>query len=165
MIKDKERDAWIQGLKRENPNKTKWIPKISDRICAFHLPDGIPTKANPLSIMHMGYDTKRQKTRRPLFKHSLPAKKTREEEGEIEIGIVNNEVNQIESTKKLSSAVVLDDYSYYWQNNTPKCLACVDQRNLIEVLVNEINELIVENYLLKRKTLCYANSNKSFYMA
>ena len=48
--------------------------------------------------MHMDYDTKRQKTRRPLFKHPLPVKKTRVEEGEMEIGIINNEVNQTEST-------------------------------------------------------------------
>ena len=69
----------------------------------------------------------------------------------MEIGITNNEVNQIESTTKLFSSVVLDDHSYCWQKDTPKCLACVDQRNLIEVLVNEINE----------KSLCYANSNRS----
>ena len=64
--------------------------------------------------MHMGYETKRQKTCRPLFKHTLPAKKTQSEEGEMEIGIINNEVNQIESTTKLSSSVVLDDHSYCW---------------------------------------------------
>ena len=102
--------------------------------------------------MHMGYDTRRQKPRRSLFKHPLPAKKTQAEEGEIEIGITNNEVNQIESTPKLSSSEVLDDHSYCWLKDTPKCLACVYQRNLIEVLVNEINELTLENKLLKRKT-------------
>ena len=59
--KERERDAWIQALKRENPNKTKWIPKSSDRICSLLPIDGISTKANPLPTMHMGYDTKRQK--------------------------------------------------------------------------------------------------------
>ena len=59
--------------------------------------------------------------------------------------------------------VVLDDHSYFWQKGTQKYIGCVDQRNLIEVLVNEINELTLENKLLKRKTLCYANSNKSFF--
>ena len=67
--------------------------------------------------------------------------KTRAEEGEMEIGVINNKVNQTEPTAKLSSSVVLDDQSYCWLKDTPKCLACVDQRNLIEVLVNEINEL------------------------
>ena len=109
----------------------------------------------------MDYDTKRQKTWCPLFKHLLPAKKIRVEEGEKEIGIIKNEVNQIESTTKLSFSVILDYHSHCWQKDTPKWLACVDQRNLIEVLVSEINELTLENKLLKRETLCYANSNRS----
>ena len=123
----------------------------------------MPTKVNLLPTMHMGYDTKRQKTRLPFFEHPLPAKKTRVEQGEMEIGIINNEVNQIEWTTKLSSLVVLDDHSYCWQKDTPKCLACADQRNLTELLVNEINELTLENKLLKRQTWCYANSNKSCF--
>ena len=113
--------------------------------------------------MHFGYDRKRQKNRRSLFKHPLPAKKTRAEEGEMEIGIINNEVNKIESVTKLSSSVVLDDHSRCWQKDTPKCPACVDQRNLIEVLANGINELTLENTLLRRKTLCYANKNRSCF--
>ena len=36
MTKGKERDAWIQVLKRENPNRTKWTPKSSDRICSLN---------------------------------------------------------------------------------------------------------------------------------
>ena len=71
----------------------------------------------------------------------------------MEIQIINNEVNQSESIIKLSSLVVLDDYYYSWQKDTLKFLACVDERNLIEVLANEINELALENKLLKRKTL------------
>ena len=81
----------------------------------------------------------------------------------MEIGIINNEVNQIESTTKLCLSVVLDDHSYCWQKDAQKCLAFVDQINLIEVLVNEINELILENKLLRRKTLCYTNSNRSYF--
>ena len=76
----------------------------------------------------------------------------------MEIRIINNEVKQIESTTKLSLSVVLDYHSYYWLKDAPKCLACVDQRNLTEVLVNKINELT-----LKRKTLSYANSNRSCF--
>ena len=41
----------------------------------------------------------------------------------------------------------------YWQKGTPRCLVCVDQRDLIEVLVNEINELTLENKLLEREIL------------
>ena len=91
------------------------------------------------------------------MKHPLLAKKTRAEEGEIENGIIDNEVNQIESTIKLSSSVVFDNHSYCWLKDTPKCQPCVDRRNLIEVLVNE---LTLENKLLKRKNLCHANSNR-----
>ena len=71
----------------------------------------------------------------------------------MEIRIINNEVNQTESIIKLSSLVVLDDHYYCWQKDTLKFLACVDERNLIELLANEINELALENKLLKRKTL------------
>ena len=126
MIKGKERDACIQALKRENPNRTKLTPKSSYRICSLHFVDGILTKANPLPTMHMGYDTKRLKTRCPLFKYPLPAKKTRAEEGDMKTGIISNEINQIESVTKLSSSVVLDDNSYCWVKDSPKCLACVD---------------------------------------
>ena len=49
------------------------------------------------------------------------------------------------------------------QKHTLKCLACVVQRNLIEVLITETNELTLKNKLLKRKTLCYANSNRSCF--
>ena len=36
-------------------------PQNSDRIYSLHFADGTPNKANPSSIMHMGYDTKREK--------------------------------------------------------------------------------------------------------
>ena len=49
------------------------------------------------------------------------------------------------------------------QKHTLKCLACVVQRNLIEVLITETNELTLKNKLLKRKTLCHANSNRSCF--
>ena len=158
-----KRDVWIQALKRENPNRTKWTTKSRDRICSLHFVDGIPFKAKPLPNIHMGYNTKRQKAWHSLLKHQLPAKKTWEEKGEIEIGIINNEVNLIEATKKLPLSVILDDHSSCWQTDTLKFLTCVDKRNLIKVLVNEINELTLENKLLKRKTLCCANSNWSCF--
>ena len=44
----------------------------------------------------------------------------------METGIISNEINQIESATKLSSSVVLDDNSYCWVKDSPKCLACVD---------------------------------------
>ena len=112
MEKGKERDEWIQALKRENLNRTNWIPKSRYRIGSLYFVDGIPTKTNPLSTMHIDYNRKRQKTRRPLFKYPLPVKKIRVVELEIEIGIINNEINRTESTTKLSSSVVLDGHFY-----------------------------------------------------
>ena len=40
----------------------------------------------------------------------------------METEIINSEVNQIESTIKLSSSVVLDDHSCCWQKGTPNAL-------------------------------------------
>ena len=72
--KERERDEWIQALKPENPSQTKWTSRNSDRICLLNVENGIPTKANSLPTIYMGFDTKGQKTQRLLFKHPLPAK-------------------------------------------------------------------------------------------
>ena len=77
-------------LSNEKIRITNGLQKNSDRISSLYFVDGIPTKANPFPTMHMGYVTKRRKTRRPLFKQTLPTKKIRAEEGEMEIGINNN---------------------------------------------------------------------------
>ena len=37
----------FQAFKQENPNRTKWTPKSSDKICSLHFVDRIPTKENP----------------------------------------------------------------------------------------------------------------------
>ena len=160
----RQRTRWVKSdSQTRKPKQNKMNLKISNRICSLHFVDWIPTKANPLPTMHMGYHTKNQKIWRLFCKHPLPARKTQAEEGEMDIGIINNETNQFESTTKLSSSLVLDNHSDCWQKDTPKRLACVDLRDLIEVLVNQINELTLENKLLKRKTLCYAKSNRSCF--
>ena len=82
---------------------------------------------------------------------------------QTEQNIPQKAVIQIEITTKLSLSVVFDYHSCCWLKDTPKCIACVDQRNLIEVLVNEANELTLKNKLLKRKSLCYVCSNKSCF--
>ena len=93
----------MNGFKLSNEKiQTKSTPKSSDRICSLHFVDGIPTEANPLPTMHMGYDTKRQKRRRCLFKHPLPAKKTRTKEGEMEIEIINNKVIKLSKSNWIS---------------------------------------------------------------
>lgn len=73
-------------------------------------------------------------------------------EGKIEIEANDNEIYRMfESTTKSPSSV-LDDHSCCWQKDAPKSLDCIDRKNFIEILVNEINELPLKNKLLKRKT-------------
>ena len=83
----------VLGFKLSNEKiqtNKKWNSKSSDSIYSLHFVDGLPNKVNPLPTMHKGYITKRQNNRRTLIKHSWPAKKVRAEEGEMEIGIINN---------------------------------------------------------------------------
>ena len=54
-----ERHEWIQAVKRENPNRTKWTSKDIDSICSLHFVDGIPAKPNPMPTMHMDHHTTR----------------------------------------------------------------------------------------------------------
>ena len=61
-----EKNEWTQALKHKNLNTTKCNVKNGNRICSLHFVDGIPTKANPLPVMRMGYNTKWQKAWRPL---------------------------------------------------------------------------------------------------
>ena len=91
----------------------------------------------------------------PSFQTPIISIEKKRKKSEMEIGIINNEVNHTESTTKISSTVVLDDILTVGRRIPPKYLAFLDQRNLIN-----INGLILENKLLKRKTLCYANSNR-----
>ena len=70
MTKDKERDAWIQAFKRENPSRTKWNPTSSDRICSLHFVDGIPTNANHA----YGLRTTRNKNPTPSFQTPITNK-------------------------------------------------------------------------------------------
>ena len=72
----------MHGIRLSNEKiqtKQKGPQKSSDNICSLQFVDRIPTKANSLPTMHMGNDTKRRKTRDPLFKYLLLANKTRAE--------------------------------------------------------------------------------------
>ena len=42
-----KRALWIQSMKRENVDKTRWEPSDSDRVCSDHFVDGEPTPSNP----------------------------------------------------------------------------------------------------------------------
>ena len=72
---------WIKALKRENKDKTAWLPRNSDRVCSIHFIDGIPTAANPVPTLHLGYEkevpgdscfarrSKRKEKQRKINKH------------------------------------------------------------------------------------------------
>ena len=65
-----------------------------------------------------------------------------------------------QSATKLSSSVVLDFLSYCCQKVTPKCLAFVDQINLIGLIINGISQLTLRKNLLKRKIFYDTNRIK-----
>ena len=71
-----KRKLWIKALKREKKNKTAWLPGYSDRVCSIHFIDGIPTAANPVPILHLGYEKEVPKSRRELFRQPLQKKRT-----------------------------------------------------------------------------------------
>ena len=70
-----EKELWIKALKRENKDKTAWLPGCSDRVCSIHFIDGIPTAANPVPTLHLGYEKEVPKSRRELFRQPLQKKR------------------------------------------------------------------------------------------
>ena len=63
--KDK-RFKWVELLKRENIDKSEWVPSKSDRVCSEHFVDKIPTVSNPDPTLKLGY----KKTKKNSFSNS-----------------------------------------------------------------------------------------------
>ena len=78
-----KRKLWIKALKRENKGKAAWLPKNSDRVCSIHFVDGIPTAANPVPTLHLGYEKEVPKSRRVVSPVSPKEKKNREKSTNI----------------------------------------------------------------------------------
>ena len=74
---------WIKALKRENKDKAAWLPGYSDRVCSIHFIDGIPTAANPVPTLHLGYEKEVPKSRRELFRQPLQKKRKTEKNQQI----------------------------------------------------------------------------------
>ena len=74
---------WIKALKRENKDKTAWLHGYSDRVCSIHFIDGIPTAANPIPTLHLGYEKEVPKSRRVLFRQPLQKKRKTEKSTNI----------------------------------------------------------------------------------
>ena len=73
-----EKEIVIKALKRENKDKTTWLPRNSDKVCSTHLIDGIPTAANRVPTLHLGYEKEVSKARRELFHQPLQKKRKTE---------------------------------------------------------------------------------------
>ena len=85
-----KRKLWIKALKRENKDKTAWLPRNSDRVCSIHFIDGIPTAANPVPTLHLGYEKEVPKSRRELFRQPLQKKRKTEKNQQTLIGTTEN---------------------------------------------------------------------------
>ena len=110
-----KRKLWIKALKRENKDKTAWLPRNSDRVCSIHFIDGIPTAANPVPTLHLGYEKEVPKSRRELFRQ--PLQKIRKAEKNQQTLIVttencsNDEIN-IDCGCENTSSIIVTELSY-----------------------------------------------------
>ena len=52
----KQRELWANKMRRIEKDRSKWLPKPSDRVCSDHFIDKIPTEAHPDPTLHLGYD-------------------------------------------------------------------------------------------------------------
>ena len=106
---------WIKALKRENKDKTAWLPRNSDRVCSIHFIDGIPTAANPVPTLHLDYEKEVPKSRRELFRQ--PLQKIRKAEKNQQTLIVttencsNDEIN-IDCGCENTSSIIVTELSY-----------------------------------------------------
>ena len=139
-----KRKLWIKALKRENKDKTAWLPRNSDRVCSIHFIDGIPTAANPVPTLHLGYEKEVPKSRRELFRQPLRKKRKTEKNQQALIDTTencsNDEIN-IDFGGENTSSIIATKHSYCKLQSSNVCLTCVDKSNLIEPLVKKIDTL------------------------
>ena len=60
--------------------KRSWQPAPSDRVCSIHFVDGLATDENPIPTLFLGYESKKENSRRKLFRKPLEENKR---EGDI----------------------------------------------------------------------------------
>ena len=111
VLKNGEKSKlWIKALKRENKGKTAWLPWSSDRVCSIHFIDGIPTAANPVPTLHLGYEKEVPKSRRELFRQPLQKKRKTEKNQQIltdtKENCSNDEINIDSGCENTSSIIV-----------------------------------------------------------
>ena len=124
---------WIKALKRENKEKTAWLPGYSDRVCSIHFIDGILAAANPVPTLHLVYEKEVPKSRRELFYQPLQKKRKTEKNQQTLIDITENcsydEINidcGCENTN-----IIATEHWYCKLGSANVCLTYVDKSNLI----------------------------------
>ena len=58
---------------RQEPfdKKGSWQPTAIDRVCSIHFVDGLATDENPIPTLLLGYESKKKKSRKTLFRKPL----------------------------------------------------------------------------------------------
>lgn len=164
-----KREKWIDILRRETRNKTKWKPCDSDRVCSEHFVDGEPTVHNPNPTLKLGYELNKAQPRRQIIKHPLPNEKP-------------SQFSEICTSSSASEDVLLppplyidvdlsspisgcSDHSYCRTPTTDTridCESCNFKGALIISYNKKLQRLTKENRRLKRETLLRANTKVAF---
>ena len=149
------RERWVNLMKREGPNKAKWLPTKTHVVCSLHFVDGIPTPLNPDPTLDMGYDLPAKKPRRELFRqpHTKRTKrKAPSDNAEYNITTTSDfemEESSTSTAEFLSPSSELQqlnllEHSYARTPSQIQCEKCIDKENLIESMVRKINRLTLK---------------------
>ena len=120
------------------------MPRNGDRVCSIHFIDGIPSAANPVPTLHLGYKKEVSKSRRELFRQPLQ-KKRKTEESQQTLNYTtencsNDEIN-FDCGCENTSSITATEHLYCKLESANVCLTCVDKRNSIKSLVKKIDTL------------------------
>ena len=120
------------------------MPRNGDRVCSIHFIDGIPSAANPVPTLHLGYKKEVSKSRRELFRPPLQ-KKRKTEESQQTLNYTtencsNDEIN-FDCGCENTSSITATKHLYCKLESANVCLTCVDKRNSIKSLVKKIDTL------------------------
>ena len=151
-----------EGLKKENKDKTAWLPGTSDRGYSIHFIGGIPTAANQVPTLHLGFEKEAPKSRRELFSQPLQKKRKTEKNQQILIDTTENcssdEIN-IDCGCENTRSIIATEHSCCKLKSANVCLPYVDKSNLIKSLVKKIDTLSLTVKKQKRNKLL--NSKES----
>ena len=140
----KARKIWIGRLRRENKDRSPWIPGVSDRVCSAHFVDGIPTVANSDPTINMGYDVPPKNCRRTLLR--IPPVEQHSIGNTISDDIDTAEPMEIEPSFVSSPASPPPPTDHSYTIVTPQtklCQKCNDKTSLIQIQykLNELQEI------------------------